>query len=214
MSARGRLPAAPFVYPIVDAALVDEGRIAAFVSALAAAGAAIVQLRAKSLGDRALAAAASAAVSAGHGGGALVIVNDRPDVARVSGADGVHVGQDDMEAADVRRVMPAPAVIGVSTHEVAQVRSAPAALLDYVAIGPVFATRSKAAPDPVVGLAGVAAARAATSLPLVAIGGITRANAAAVIAAGADAVAVISELMVDDPGGAFRALAAALPPRG
>jgi thiamine-phosphate pyrophosphorylase len=210
VSGRARLPAGPFVYPIVDAALVDEGRIAAVVAALAAAGAQVVQLRAKGLGDRALAAAASAAVAAGHAKGALVVVNDRPDVARVAGADGVHVGQDDMAPSDVRRVLPPPALLGLSTHDVGQVAEAPAALLDYVAIGPVFPTRSKAAADPVVGLAGVAAARAATTLPLVAIGGITRANAAAVIAAGADAVAVISELMVENPAAAFRALAEAV----
>jgi len=208
------LPPAPFVYPILDAGGLAGRSPAAVARALVDAGARLLQVRGKGLGDRALSELALEVVSAAHAGGALVIVNDRPDVARIAGADGVHVGQEDMPAVDVRRLMPVPALVGLSTHDVSQVRSAPAGVLDYVAIGPVFATRSKAAPDPVVGLEGVAAARASTSLPLIAIGGITRANAAAVVAAGADGVALISEVMAaDDPGRAFRALAAALQPR-
>ena len=205
------LPKAPFVYPILDADGLAGRSPGAVARALVEAGARILQVRAKGLGARARCELALEVVAAAHAGGALVIVNDHPDVARIAFADGVHVGQEDMPAADVRRLMPVPALVGLSTHDVSQVRSAPAGVLDYVAIGPVFATRSKAAPDPFVGLEGVAAARAATSLPLIAIGGITRANAAGVVAAGADGVALISEVMTaDDPGHAFRALAAAL----
>ena len=208
------LPEAPFVYPILDAGLLAGRKAAEVAGALVAAGARLLQVRAKGLGDRALCDLVLEVAAVAHAGGALVIVNDRPDVARIAGADGVHLGQDDTPAADVRRLMPVPALVGLSTHDVAQVRGAPAGVLDYLAVGPVFATRSKAAPGPLVGLPGVAAARASTALPLVAIGGITRANAAAVIAAGADAVAVISEVMAGpDPGHAFRALAAALQPR-
>jgi thiamine-phosphate pyrophosphorylase len=208
------LPPPPFVYPILDAGGLGGRSAGALARELVEAGARLLQVRAKGLGGRALCELALEVVAAAHAGGARVIVNDRPDVARIAGADGVHVGQEDMPAADVRRLMPLPALVGLSAHDVSQVRGAPAGLLDYVAIGPVFATRSKAAPDPVVGLEGVAAARAATSLPLIAIGGITRATAADVIAAGADGVAVISELMAaGDPGRAFRALAAALQPR-
>ena len=208
------LPPAPFVYPILDADGLAGRSAGAVARALVEAGARLLQVRAKDFGDRAWCDLTREVVAAAHAGGALVIVNDRPDVARIALADGVHVGQEDMPAADVRRLMPFPALVGLSTHGAAQVRAAPAGLLDYLAIGPVFATRSKAAPDPVVGLAGVAAARASTSLPLIAIGGITRANAAEVIAAGADGVALISEVMTaDDPGRAFRALAAALQSR-
>lgn len=208
------LPKAPFVYPILDASSLAGRPAGAVARALVEAGARLLQVRGKDLGSRALSDLVAEVVAAAHAGGALVIVNDRPDVARIAGADGVHVGQDDMPAADVRRLLPWPAIVGLSTHDVSQVRSAPAEVLDYLAIGPVFPTRAKAAPDPVVGLEGVAAARAATSLPLVAIGGITRRTAASVAAAGADGVAVISELMAaGDPGLAFRALAAALPSR-
>jgi thiamine-phosphate pyrophosphorylase len=205
------LPPSPFVYPILDADLLG-GRPAGEVSrALVLGGARLLQVRAKRLADRLLCELAREVVAAARAGGALVVVNDRPDVARIAGADGVHVGQEDLPAADVRRLMPVPALVGLSTHDVSQLRAAPAGVLDYVAIGPVFATRSKAAPDPVVGLDGVAAARASTSLPLIAIGGITPANAESVVEAGADGVAVISEVMAaGDPGRAFRALAAAL----
>ena len=199
------------MYPILDAGAL-AGRPAANVAqSLVTAGARLLQVRGKDLGGRAFALLVAEVVAVARAGGALVVVNDRPDVALVAGADGVHVGQDDMPAADARRLMPRPLLVGLSTHDLAQLGEAPADALDYVAIGPVYATTSKAAPDPVVGLAGVAAARAATRLPLIAIGGITRANVADVVAAGADGVALISELMAaDDPGRAFRALAAAL----
>ena len=208
------LPPSPFVYTILDADGLAGRAAAEVVEALVEAGARLLQVRGKRLGDRALCELAREVVAAARAGGALVLVNERPDVARIAGADGVHVGQEDMPAADVRRLMPVPALVGLSTHDVAQVRAAPDGVLDYVAIGPVFATRSKAAPDPAVGLEGVAAARASTSLPLIAIGGITCANSASVVEAGADGVAVISEVMTaGDPGRAFRALAAALQSR-
>lgn len=205
------LPRAPFVYPILDADAL-AGRSAALVArALVEAGAGVLQVRGKTLGDGALCDLVLDVVAVAHAGGALVIVNDRPDVARIAGADGVHVGQEDMPAAEVRRLMPRPLLVGLSTHDLGQLRAAPSAMLDYVAIGPVFPTRTKAAPDPVVGLEAVAAARAITSLPLIAIGGITRANAAAVIAAGADGIAVVSDLLrASDPGAAFREMRALL----
>ena len=215
MTAAARLPPAPFVYPIVDLGLVDPERAGAVVAALAAAGARLLQLRAKSVPDRVLERAARDAVSAAHAAGALLVVNDRPDVARVAGADGVHVGQDDLEPADVRRLLPGGAIVGVSTHGPAQLAAAAAGGADYVAVGPVFATTTKDRPDPVVGLEFVRLARRATPGPLVAIGGITPGNAADVVAAGADGVAVISALLrAPDPGEAFRRMSAALrPPR-
>lgn len=130
-----------------------------------------------------------------HQAGALFVVNDRADVAMMCAADGVHVGQDDLPPDAVRRVVGAEKIVGYSTHGEAQVRAAAALPVDYLAIGPVFATTTKENPDPVVGLAGVAAARRATDRPLVAIGGITRENAPTVLAAGADSVAVVRDLV-------------------
>jgi thiamine-phosphate pyrophosphorylase len=120
----------------------------------------------------------------------------------------VHVGQDDLTAAHARVVVGAGAVIGVSTHDDVQVREAVQEQVDYLAIGPVYPTSSKEKPDPVVGLAGVARISAMTAkrgLPLVAIGGITLDNAPAVLAAGASAVAVISDLLAGDPAARARA---------
>jgi thiamine-phosphate pyrophosphorylase len=124
----------------------------------------------------------------------LLILNDRADLALLAGW-GVHVGHEDLAPGDARKVLGTGQVIGVSTHNEAQVREADAGAVDYVAIGPVFATTSKADTEPVVGLEGVRRARALTRKPLVAIGGITRENARSVIDAGADSVAVIGALL-------------------
>jgi len=128
-----------------------------------------------------------------------LIMNDRADLALVAGFDGAHVGQEDLSPAGARRVIGDILVLGVSTHNPEQIIEADQSSADYLAIGPVFATGSKINPDPVVGLAGVHRARELTRKPLVAIGGITRANCASVIEAGADSVAVISDL-VREPG--------------
>lgn len=125
------------------------------------------------------------------------IMNDRADLCLAAEFDGVHVGQDDLSPESVRRIIGPERWLGVSTHNPEQLRAADATSADYLAIGPVFATTSKERPDPVVGLEGVRRARELTRKPLVAIGGITRANAASVIAAGADSVAVISDLIRD-----------------
>jgi thiamine-phosphate pyrophosphorylase len=124
-----------------------------------------------------------------------LIMNDRADLCLAAEFDGVHVGQEDLSSEAVRRIIGPERWLGVSTHNLEQVREADLTSADYLAIGPVFATSSKQNPDPVVGLEGVRRARALTRKPLVAIGGITRANAAAVIEAGADSVAVISDLL-------------------
>ncbi len=126
---------------------------------------------------------------------ALFIVNDRVDIALMSGADGVHLGQDDLPADAARKLVGPSKIIGVSTHDPAETSAADALPVDYIAIGPVFATRTKDNPSPVVGLNGVSAARRATNKPLVAIGGITRDNAVSVIGAGADSVAVVRDLL-------------------
>jgi thiamine-phosphate pyrophosphorylase len=133
--------------------------------------------------------------------GALFIVNDRADIARLSGADGVHVGQGDLTPADVRRVVGDGAAVGMSTHSEGQARAALETPIDYLAIGPVHETRSKVRPDPTVGLAGVARAASLASprgIPVVAIGGITLERAPAILEAGASSVAVISDLLQPD----------------
>jgi len=129
-----------------------------------------------------------------EGAGATLLVNDRLDTMLLAGWDGVHVGQGDMEAAEARIVAGDGRVIGVSTHTMEQVWEAEQGVADYVAIGPVYATKTKADAEPVVGLDAVRRARELTTKPLVAIGGIHRGNARAVIEAGADSVAVISGL--------------------
>lgn len=131
------------------------------------------------------------------GKGARLIMNDRADLCLEAGFDGVHVGQGDLSPAAVRRIVGNQCWVGVSTHNPEQLRSAAQSDADYVAVGPVYATRSKDNPDPVIGVDGVRAARILTSKPLVAIGGITRLNARAVLQAGADAVAVITDLLAD-----------------
>jgi thiamine-phosphate pyrophosphorylase len=189
------LPAPPQVYPIVDASLLRGRDVATVVDVLARGGARLIQLRAKGGSERERLALVRAAVEAAHASGASLIVNDRADVARLTGADGLHVGQDDLPPADARAAIGPGLLLGVSTHGLAQLEAAARAPVDYVAIGPVFPTRTKENPDPVVGLEMVRRARAMVSRPLVAIGGITRANAREVIEAGADAVAVISDLL-------------------
>jgi thiamine-phosphate pyrophosphorylase len=124
-----------------------------------------------------------------------LIMNDRADLCLAVAFDGLHVGQDDLSPEAARKIIGSARWLGVSTHNPEQLAEADKTSADYLAIGPVFATISKANPDPVVGLAGVRRARELTHKPLVAIGGITRANARSVIDAGADAVAVISDLV-------------------
>ncbi|MFB3916417.1 MAG: thiamine phosphate synthase [Terriglobales bacterium] len=124
-----------------------------------------------------------------------LVMNDRADLCLAAGFNAVHVGQDDISPEAARRVVGPERWVGVSTHNPEQVSQADQQPVDYIAVGPVFATASKINPDPVIGLEGVRRARALTRKPLVAIGGITRANCRAVIQAGADSVAVISDLL-------------------
>src|SRR5450631_245708 len=124
-----------------------------------------------------------------------LIMNDRADLCLAAGFDGVHVGQDDLSPESVRRIIGPNRMLGISTHNPEQVKEAFKTSADYIAIGPVFATSSKSNPDPVIGLEGVRRARELTRKPLVAIGGIVRGNCRSVIDAGADALAVISDLL-------------------
>jgi thiamine-phosphate pyrophosphorylase len=201
----------PPLYPIIDfscfAAKPDPiMAIVRYAEELIAAGATLIQLRDKSQPEqprRFLSCARElrrVTWGAGTKPRATLIVNDRVDLCLAADADGVHLGQDDLSPSAARKIFDQvkdgkTRAIGYSTHHLAQVIAADALPIDYIAIGPVFATGSKANPDPVVGLDGVRQARQATQKPLVAIGGITRQNCSQVKAAGADAVAVISDLL-------------------
>lgn len=123
-----------------------------------------------------------------------LVLNDRVHLVEAAGFDGAHIGQEDMPPHHAREILGPDRILGWSTHSAAQVTAAADAPLDYIAIGPVFATSTKNQPDPVVGLAGVSAARSLSPKPLVAIGGITPQSANSVLEAGADCVAVISAI--------------------
>lgn len=187
----------PKLYPILDAGYLPvEGRaefLARLVRELAYAGVGILQYRNKRGGEAEVLADARV-MRAAAGARMLLVMNDWPRLAVEAGFDGVHVGQTDMSAAEARAIVGPGKIVGISTHGEAQLRAADAAPVDYVAIGPVYATATKDDPDPVVGLDGVRMARGLTGKALVAIGGITVENAAAVWAAGADSVAVISAI--------------------
>jgi len=180
-------------YPIVDVARVPAPGALALAEAVVAAGARWVQLRCKDIPSGPVLALAREVVGLAARGGARVIVNDRPDLAVLAGAAGVHVGQDDLPLPAVRRIAPG-LVVGVSTHDVAQARRAEAEGADYVGFGPMYATGSKADALSPRTSAELRLVRAAIAIPIVAIGGIDEATAADVLAAGADAVAMIGAL--------------------
>ena len=184
----------PRLYVILDAGMLTEpaGEIA---RQLMQAGVRLLQYRNKGAGARELLAESRAIADAARSTGCAFFVNDRPDVAWLAGADGVHVGQEDLAVEQAREVMGAERWVGVSTHDLEQFEHAAASSADYIAVGPIFPTSSKTNPDPVVGLELLRHARPLTRKPIVAIGGITLERAPEVIAAGADSVAVISGIL-------------------
>jgi len=168
------------------------------VELLSRGGASLVQLREKQMLAREFYEQAKAAVAVSARHGVQLLINDRVDVALAAGAQGVHLGGDDMPPAAARKLLGLEAVIGYSTHNIEQPIAATKLPIDYLAIGPIFATTTKSDTAPVLGLDGLQAVRQAIgAFPLVAIGGITRSNAHEVIQAGADSVAVISALLSD-----------------
>ena len=204
----------PRLYAIVDRSTLDARGIGVreFAGELREAGVRLVQYRDKVNGPQEILRAAREIDEAFEGVDVMRIMNDRADLAVLAGWDGVHLGQGDLGVEAARIVFEptlafatqprrwgtqSDGVVGVSTHSEEQLRAALESGPDYVAVGPVFATVSKANPDPVVGLELVRRARALTGLPVVAIGGITLANARSVIEAGADLVAVIGGLLVE-----------------
>jgi thiamine-phosphate pyrophosphorylase len=166
------------------------------VELLSEGGASLVQLREKNLSPREFYEQARAAVAVAARRGVQLIINDRVDVALAVGAHGVHLGQDDMPPDAARKLLGPDAIIGYSTHNIEQAAAAIKFPIDYLAIGPIFATTTKSDTAPVLGLDGLRTVRKAIGdFPLVAIGGITSENAREVIQAGADSVAVISALL-------------------
>ncbi len=190
--------------PVLQAILDEEAAARAgwpivdLAKAFLDGGARLLQVRAKRASGAAFLDVASTIVALAHRADGVVIVNDRADIAALAGADGVHVGQDDLAPALVRRIVGDRAIVGLSTHTPAQLIDACDAPVSYVAVGPVFATGTKATGYDAIGLEGVRGAAGTTGdrgLTLVAIGGITLDTAASVIAAGATSVAVISDLL-------------------
>lgn len=187
----------PRIYPILDTSCFKDD-VALFAAAreLVHGGCTLLQYRNKAGSSREM-------LSHGRelrriaGRNVRLIMNDRADLALAADFDGVHVGQDDLSVGSVRKVVGPKLIVGTSTHNPEQLKEADAANPDYIAIGPVFATQSKANPDPVVGIEGVRIARSLTTRPLVAIGGISLSNCREIIAAGADSLALISALSPD-----------------
>lgn len=184
----------PRFYPILDTQAGPDPVSAA--EALLRAGVRIVQFRHKKHFDRDTYTHAAQIAALCREFGAMFVVNDRVDVAMLLGA-AVHVGQDDLPPADVRRISGARRPLGFSTHNEAQLRDAAVEPVDYVALGPIFKTASKQKPDPEVGLEELRRLHPLARVPLVAIGGITRADARRVWAAGADSIAVVGDLYPD-----------------
>ena len=205
----------PRLYAIVDVdACARVHRTPLDVTdAFLSAGVKWLQLRAKTLGSGEFLELLRDMKSAAARADARVIVNDRADLAALADADGLHVGQDDLPPAVARRLVGETALVGLSTHTKPQLMAALAEPISYLAVGPVFGSRTKDTGYEAVGLEWVersAEIAGRASLPLVAIGGITLERAASVIESGADSVAVISDLLVDDPESRARAFLRAL----
>lgn len=199
----------PSIYPIIDSS-VPVDQIVSFAEALAGAGVELVQLRLKHASSAAVYVQTHALLASLSPRGVRLIVNDRPDIAAISRAGGVHVGQDDLPVEAARQVCGPHLWVGVSTHNLDQLREADGTSADYIAVGPIFPTGTKDNPDPVVGVDFIRAARRLTRKPLVAIGGITSERAEEVYRAGADSLAVISDLTkAADPAARVRQYAAA-----
>ncbi len=184
----------PALYAVLDQQLMKTP-VVKCAKDLAAAGVELIQYRAKDLSSRSYFATCSTLAEALANASARLIINDRPDIAAMVGAGGVHVGQHDLAPGDARKICGSSRWVGVSTHNLDQVRAAANAPVDYIALGPIFPTSTKKRPDPVVGTSLIREARKLTQKPLVAIGGITHDRAPEVFAAGANSIAVIRDLL-------------------
>jgi thiamine-phosphate pyrophosphorylase len=188
---RARFPA---IYAILDPD-VASSPLVSLAETLANAGVRLMQLRDKRSSARRIYEQALELAAILSPRGVRLVVNDRPDIATMSGAGGVHLGQNDLPVAAARRICRPPRWVGVSTHSLEQLREADHSSADYIAMGPIFPTGTKKNPDPVVGVDFLRHVRPMTRKPLVAIGGITVESAAEVFRAGADSVALIRDLV-------------------
>ena len=185
----------PKIYPITDVRLTKLSH-AEQVEKLIEGGAEIIQLREKYASSKDFYESAKEALDIARRHNVKIIINDRVDIALALGADGVHLGQDDLPPEHARKILGEKAIIGFSTHNIKQAISAVKFPINYLAIGPVFATKTKENPDEIVGIEGVVKVRQAVGdFPLVAIGGINSENLRDVLNAGADSVAIISDLL-------------------
>jgi thiamine-phosphate pyrophosphorylase len=199
------------LYLILDPSVAGTRLLSDLVHTALDAGVRCFQLRMKTAETGRLYETATVLCPLVRAGGGTFIVNDRCDVAAAVGADGVHLGQDDLSLAEARAILGSGKLIGISTHNLAQAVEAQAGGADYIGYGPVFPTATKENPDPVVGVAGVREVRAKVRIPIVAIGGITAKNAADVRAAGADGIAVVSAVLAaSDPQAAMAELLKAI----
>lgn len=192
----------PRFYAIVDQTIAARHgwTVPGLGRAYLQAGARLLQVRAPHASSQDLLSWCDTLVPEGHGVGARVIVNDRVDVAKLSGADGVHLGQHDLTVTDAREQLGEQALVGLSTHTRSQIDRALTERIDYVAVGPVYATRTKRTGYHAVGLELVTYAASRSAVPIVAIGGIALELASTVVAAGAASVAVISDVFAEgDP---------------
>jgi thiamine-phosphate pyrophosphorylase len=186
--------ALPTLYVILDAALLPSDPIE-LTKSLLRAGARQFQYRNKTSSSRELLHASQALCLTVRQQGGTFVVNDRADIARIAGATGVHLGQNDLSVTAAREVLGSDCMIGLSTHNLQQFEAAVESGADYIAVGPIFATGSKTNPDPVVGVDFVRQARKLTRKPIVAVGGITTESAQEVLDAGADSIAVIRDIL-------------------
>jgi thiamine-phosphate pyrophosphorylase len=188
----------PRFYPVLDTGLLANRGLntVAAAEAILEAGARILQFRHKEFFSRDVFNAAQGVAHLCRDAQALFVMNDRADFALLLDA-ALHLGQDDLAPADARRLLEPSAIIGFSTHNPQQLREGDAQPVDYLAIGPIFATHSKQNPDPVVGVNALGTLRAITKKPLVAIGGITRETAHPLLDSGVDSLAVVGDLFPD-----------------
>ncbi len=194
----------PLLYAILDPAIASRP-LASLAESLVGAGVKLMQLRDKRSSARRVQEEVQHLLAVVAPQDVRLIVNDRPDIAAISGAGGVHVGQNDLPVEEARKICGLPKWVGVSTHNLDQLRDADRTSADYIAVGPIFPTGTKENPDPVVGVEFVRKARQLTRKPLVAIGGIRIESVADVFRAGADSVAIIGDLnAAPDPGARAR----------
>jgi thiamine-phosphate pyrophosphorylase len=187
-------PTFPPLYAILDVPRTS-GPASRIIETLVDAGVTLIQIRDKQASARAIYEAANRLVLQFASRSVRIIVNDRPDIAAMVGAGGVHVGQEDLPVAESRKLVGPDRWVGVSTHNLEQFRLAILTSADYIAIGPIFPTATKANPDPIVGIDFLRQVRSLTRKPLVAIGGITIQSAESVFRAGADSLAVVGDLL-------------------